>query len=197
MSIHERDSAAVRKEDVLDLVTPLARGRGPDRARRFLLGRQQIEVRCGSAAEAVTIVAGRVTAVTRYETSAIFSIREAWNGGLNICSNLLSPRAPKSNSVVDAFTLNNQTPKSWTARRIFSRSIIGLRCKCGAARKCKMRKVNIVGRARPHEFQPRRDDRCASISRTCRHTAVLLQRKTSRSPHLARASHALMPPGRL
>src|SRR6266404_3269031 len=75
--------------------------------------------------------------------------REAWNGGLNICLNLLSVRAPKSNSVVDAFTLNNQTPKSWTARVIFLLAqSSGLRCKCVAAHKYKMRMGNIVGLCR-------------------------------------------------
>jgi hypothetical protein len=42
--------------------------------------------------------------VTRYEASAAFSIPSG-AGGLSI-----SLRAPKSNSLADAFTLNNQTP---------------------------------------------------------------------------------------
>jgi len=57
--------------------------------------------------------------VTRYEASAAFSIPSG-AGGLGI-----SLRAPKSHSLADAFTLNNQTPIARDREADFSaRSIV-------------------------------------------------------------------------
>jgi hypothetical protein len=63
--------------------------------------------------------------------------RTAGNGGLgvclNLCLNLLSLRAPRSNSLADAFTLNNPTPNACgrEAKFLLAASL-ALRCKCEA-----------------------------------------------------------------
>jgi hypothetical protein len=76
--------------------------------------------------------------VSRYESPVAFSIPSA-TGGLNICLNPLSQRAPKSNSLADVLRLNNKTVSTIkfqtlaTARRIFllaaSSGLTQLRCK--------------------------------------------------------------------
>jgi hypothetical protein len=63
--------------------------------------------------------------------------RAAGNGGLgvclNLCLNLLSLRAPRSNSLADAFTLNNPTPNACGREAEFLLAAsLGLRCKCEA-----------------------------------------------------------------